>query len=51
MEQMANVINRYVWTDEEAKLFLTLKKNNITVILDGKQQHNSTVASLERIAV
>jgi transposase-like protein len=33
-----------VWTDEEIKLFLALiKENNLTAILDGKQQRNSTI--------
>ena len=41
---MANVNTRYVWTDEEIKLFLALiKENNLTAILDGKQQRNSTI--------
>ena len=44
MEQMANVNNRYVWTDGEIKVFLALieEKNN-TAFLDGKQQLNSTM--------
>ena len=44
MEQMANVSNRFFWTAEEVKLFLALiKEKNITAILDGKQQRNSTI--------
>ena len=43
MELMANVNNRYMWTAEEVKLFLTLiEEKNITPILDGKQR-NSTI--------
>ena len=44
MEQMANVNNRYVWTDGEIKVFLALiEEKNITNFLDGKQQLNSTI--------
>ena len=44
MEQMANVNNRYVWTAEEVKLFLAfIEEKNLTAILDGKQQRNSTI--------
>ena len=41
---MANVNTRYVWTDEEIKLFLALiQEKNLTAILDGKQQRISTI--------
>ena len=40
MEQMANVNNRYVWTDGEIKVFLALiEEKNIAAILDGKQRN------------
>ena len=33
-----------MWTAEEVKLFLALiEEKNITAILDGKQQRNSTI--------
>ena len=41
---MANVNTRYVWTNEEIKLFLALiQLKNLTAILDGKQQRISTI--------
>ena len=44
IEQMANVNTRYVWTEKEIKLFLALiQENNLTAILDGKQQRISTI--------
>ena len=36
--------SRYVWTDEETKVFLALiQERNVTAILDGKQQRNAII--------
>ena len=48
---MANVNNRYVWTDGEIKVFLALiEEKHIAAILDGKQR-NSTIHQDLREAV